>query len=66
MTKLLNLPGVMVEESKETEETLILSVRVEKKTADCPRCCKGSHRLHQNKSHLVRDLPMGNREVILK
>ncbi|MCL1469048.1 transposase family protein, partial [Argonema antarcticum A004/B2] len=66
MTKLLNLSGVIVEDSKETEETLILSVRVEKKTADCSRCGKVSHRLHQNKSHLVRDLPMGNREVILK
>lgn len=66
MTKLLNLPGVIVEDSKETKETLILSVRVEKKTADCPRCGKISHRLHQNKGHLVRDLPMGDREVILQ
>ncbi len=31
MTKLLNLPGVIVEDSKETGELLILSVRVEKK-----------------------------------
>ena len=66
ITKLLNLPGVIVEDSTETEETLILSVRVAKKTAFCPRCGKISHRLHQNKSHLVRDLPMGDREVILK
>ncbi|MCL1475364.1 ISL3 family transposase [Argonema antarcticum] len=66
MTKLLNLPGVIVEDTKETKETLILSVRVEKKTAACPRCSRISHRLHQNKTHLVRDLPMGDREVILK
>ncbi|MCL1470227.1 ISL3 family transposase [Argonema antarcticum] len=66
MTKLLNLPGVIVEDSKETKETLILSVRVEKKTAFCPRCGQTSHRLHQNKSHLVRDLPMGDRELILR
>lgn len=66
MTKLLNLPGVIVEDSKDTAETLILSVRVEKKTAECPRCGKKSHRLHQNKGHLVKDLPMGNKEVILK
>jgi hypothetical protein len=38
MTKILNLPGVIVEDSKETKETLILSVRVQKKTAACPRC----------------------------
>ncbi|MEG4445404.1 transposase family protein [Microcoleus sp. AT9_B5] len=34
--------------------------------AACPRCSQISHRLHQNKSHLVRDLPMADREVILK
>lgn len=66
MTKILNLPGVIVEESLETEETIILSVRVKNKTAVCPRCGQKSHRLHQNKTHLVRDLPITNREVILK
>ena len=65
MTKLLNLPGVLVEDSQETEEILILSVTVKKKTAVCPRCGQISHRLHQNKKHLVKDLPMGNRAVIL-
>lgn len=65
MTKLLNLPGVIVEDSQDTESTLILSVRVESKIAICPRCGQKSYRLHQNKRHLVKDLPMGNREVIL-
>ena len=66
MTKLLDLPGVIVEDSLETEFTLILSVKLEKKDAVCPRCGQKSHRLHQNKKHLVKDLPMGNREVILR
>lgn len=66
MTKLLNLPGVIVEDSRQTEETLILSVIVLKKTAICPRCHQTSHRLHQNRHHLVRDLPMGTSEVILR
>ena len=66
MTKLLNLPGVLVEDSQETEQILILSVRVENKTAFCPRCGHQSRRLHQNKRHLVKDLPMGSREVILR
>lgn len=66
MTKLLGLPGVIVEDSLETEFTLILSVKLEKKDAVCPRCGQKSHRLHQNKKHLVKDLPMGNREVILR
>src|SRR4028118_2307978 len=66
MTKLLGLPGVIVEDSLETEFTLILSVKLEKKDAVCPRCGQKSHRLHQNKKHLAKDLPMGNREVILR
>jgi transposase len=66
MTKLLNLPGVLVEDSQETEQILILSVRLENKTAVCPRCGHQSRRLHQNKRHLVKDLPMGSREVILR
>jgi transposase len=41
-------------------------VKAENETAVCPRCGKTSHRLPQNKGHLVRDLPMGNTEVILK
>ena len=66
MTKMLNLPGVIVEDSLETEETIILSVRVKNQTSVCPRCGQTSHRLHQNKTHLVKDLPISNREVILK
>ncbi len=64
MTKLLNLPGIIVEDSKEIEGTLILSVKVSKKTAVCPRCGQSSHNLHENKRYLVRDLPMSNRQVI--
>jgi transposase len=66
MTKLLNLPGIMVEDSIETSETIFLWVRAEKKRAICPRCGVISHRLHQNKRHNIRDLPISNREVILK
>ena len=64
MTKLLNLPGVIVENSTQTNETLILSVRAALKTAICPDCGQSSHRLHQNHGHLVKDLPMGNRQVM--
>lgn len=66
MTNLLNLPGVIVENEKQTGSTLILTVRASKKTAICPRCGQSSHRLHQNQGYLVRDLPISNREVILK
>ena len=66
MTKLLGLSGVIVEDSIETESTIILSVRAKSKTAICPRCGQLSRRLHQNKKHLVKDLPISNREVILR
>jgi transposase len=56
MTKLLNLPKVIVEDSRQTDETLILSVRAEVKTASCPHCGRSSHRLHQNHGHLVKAL----------
>ena len=65
LTKLLNLPGVIVEDSQETESILILSVKAESKTADCPRCGQRSYRLHQNKRHLVKDLPLIGKSVIL-
>lgn len=66
MTQLLNLKGVIVEDSQQRDETLILSIRVANKKANCPRCKQTSYRLHQNRFHLVRDLPMGTYEVILR
>ena len=48
MTNILNLPGVIVEDYKQTESTLILVVKSQIKTANCPRCGQNSHHLHQN------------------
>jgi transposase len=66
LTEILNLPGIIVESYQQTEETLILSVKANKKTAVCPKCGQNSHRLHQNKKRLVKDLPIGNKEVFLR
>jgi transposase len=65
LTQLMNLPGVIGEVSKQTKETLTLFLKSDRKTAVCPRCRKTSHHIPQNKGHLFKDLPMGNREVIL-
>ena len=54
LSKILNISGVIVEEYHQTEETLILSVKVKEKTATCPRCGTKSHRIHQNKKRLGR------------
>src|SRR4028119_555097 len=66
MTNILNLPGVIVEDYKQTAETLILVVKSQTKSSDLPLCGQCSHHLHQNYRYLVRDLPMGDREVILR
>lgn len=61
-----SIRSAIVEDSRQTDETLIFSVKAETKTAICPHCGRSSHRLHQNHGHLVKDLPMANREVILR
>jgi transposase len=66
MTSVLNLPGVIVEDYKQTGETLILVIKSQKTTASCPVCSQSSHHLHQNYRVLVRDLPIGNKEVMLR
>jgi transposase len=66
MTQLLNLHGVIVKESKEIDDTIILTVQLSRKKAKCPRCGQMSYRLHQNKYHLAEDLPISGKKVILK
>jgi len=65
-TEILNLPGVIVKSKKEIEQSLILEVECQSKTAICPHCQRSSHRLHQNHWHLIKDLPWGEKEVFLK
>ncbi|MEG4394187.1 transposase family protein [Microcoleus sp. BROC3] len=66
MTNILNLAVVIVENKKQTGETLIFAVKSENKTAVGPRCGQASHRLHQNQGIMVRDLPISDQEVILR
>lgn len=66
MTNIVNIPGVIVTDSTETETTLIISVSMDNKTAVCPRCGDSSYHLHQNKKHFIKDLPIGNRSVVLQ
>jgi transposase len=65
LSELLNLPGVVVESSLQEGKTLILSVTKKTKSAVCPQCGKESHHLHQNQNYLIKDLPMGDKEIIL-
>jgi transposase len=65
LTELLNLPEVVVESSLQEGQVLILSVTKKTKSAVCPQCGKKSEHLHQNQNYLIKDLPMGDKEVIL-
>jgi transposase len=65
MTQLLNLPEIIVESNIQEGSTLILSVSKKEKSAICPHCGTLSRNLHQNHNYLVKDLPMGDKEVIL-
>ena len=61
LTKILNLPGVIVK--SHLEKTLVLEVEKSSKTARCPRCGQLSHRLHQNHFHLIKDLSWGEQYI---
>ncbi len=66
LTELLNLPGVMVEDFRQTEKELFLEVEVYATEATCPRCGNISRNPHQNHWLRVRELPISNRAVWLK
>ena len=66
LTKILNLPGVIVTDKKLLENTIILDIVRDSKTSKCPRCGETSHRLHQNHFSLIKDIPWGENEVFLR
>jgi len=65
-TELLNIPGLVVEYYRNLGQELILDVEAETDYSNCPRCGQVSNHLHQNHGHLVRDLPLSNRQVFLR
>jgi transposase len=66
LTKILGLEGITVKSQKVIEQSLILEVQKESKTAICPRCHQKSLRLHQNHYSLIKDLPWGEQAVFLR
>jgi transposase len=66
LTRLLNLPGIVVENFHETETDLMLEVEAWTEKAVCPHCENISFHLHQNYGYWVRDLAISNRPVKLK
>lgn len=66
LTKILDLPEVIVKSQKILESSIILEVEKPSKTAICPNCGTVSRRLHQNHWSLIKDLPWGEKEVFLR
>lgn len=66
LTRLLNLPGIVVENFCETETELILEVEAWTEKAVYPRCNYVSCHLHQNHGYWVRGLPISIRQVRLR
>ena len=66
LTQILNLPGVIVKSQKKLDKTLVLELENLAKTARCPNCQQISYRLHQNHLSLIKDLPWGEQEVLLR
>ena len=66
LTKILRITGVIVKSQKQLENTLILEVESNSKTAVCPKCQKISSRLHQNHYSLIKDIPWGKIEAYLR
>jgi transposase len=66
LTRLLDLPGMDVEDYHDQGDRLILDVEAHHTKAVCPRCGEESQKLHQNHGHLVRDLSISERPVWLR
>ena len=66
LTKILELPGVIVKKQKSFDQTIILEVEKRNKTARCPLCNCVSRRSHQNHLSLIKDLPWGEKKVFLR
>ncbi len=66
LTLLLGLPGIEVEDYHDLGDKIIIEVEARTERVTCPRCRKESSHLHQNHWHLVRDLDISQRQVLLK
>ena len=67
LTKLLNLPGVLVKAYRCYEGIgFILHLEAVQQQATCPRCGLKSEKLHQNHWYLVKDLPLSSQAVYVR
>jgi len=67
LEKMLNLPSVIIKKYYEFEGIgWIFEVECADRSSKCPRCGKTSKNLHKNHGHMVKDLPICEKETYLK
>lgn len=66
LAELLNLEGIEVTDYHNFDHEIIVEVDMKNVEAICPNCGNISHSLHQNHWHLIRDLPISNKDVLLR
>lgn len=67
LTEFLNIEGVKVISQRQYKGIgIILELEPTNKESICPHCGTKSHRLHQNRRHIVKDLPWGEQQVFLE
>ncbi|NJL55789.1 ISL3 family transposase [bacterium] len=66
LTQMLGIEGMRVKEQQFMEGCLFLKIESEDKRATCPKCGHSTNKLHQNHWHLIKDLPVGEKQVYLR
>ncbi|MEA5503942.1 ISL3 family transposase [Halotia wernerae UHCC 0503] len=67
LTELLDLDNIKVTSHRIYPGIgMILQTESKQSYSTCPRCGTKSHKLHQNHRHIVKDLPLGEKQVFLE
>jgi len=67
LTEILDLADLKVRSYRQHSGIgIILQLESEKQFAICSKCGTKSYRLHQNHRHIIKDLPLGEKEVFLE
>jgi transposase len=67
LTQLVNLESIKVTSHRQYQGVgIILKIESIKMESICPRCKTKSHRLHQNHRYIIKDLPLGEKQVFLE
>ena len=63
--KLLGMQEVEVKNIREKAEVFEISIEQARKTCTCPRCGKGTNRIHDYRYQRIKELPAFEKKVVL-